>query len=69
MNWAGKEYSIMSDMNIERPEADSVEQDRDALLGTSGSESRPQSEVPFEADAADAADQDREVGSDDDEYR
>jgi hypothetical protein len=59
----------MSDMNIERPEADSVEQDQDLLAGANGNGDQRQLEVPFEADAADAADQSREVGSDDDEYR
>ena len=58
----------MSDMNIERPEADSVEQDQDVAPGADQDDG-PDREVPFEADAADAADQGREVDSDEDEYR
>jgi len=50
----------MSDMNIERPEADSVEQDQDVAPGADQDDG-PDREVPFEADAADAADQGREV--------
>jgi hypothetical protein len=58
----------MSDMNIERPEADSVEQDQDVTPGA-GPDSDPDQEVPFEADAADAAEQGREVESGEEEYR
>jgi hypothetical protein len=58
----------MSDMNIERPEADSVEQDQD-VIPEDNRDDGPDREVPFEADPADAADQGREVDSDEDEYR
>jgi hypothetical protein len=58
----------MSDSNIERPEADSVEQDRDVVPGADQDDDQD-IEVPFEADPADAAEQGREVGSDEDEYR
>jgi len=59
----------MSDMNTERPEADSAEQDQDAIPGAEEDSGTPQENVPFEADEADAAEQSREVRSDEDEYR
>jgi len=59
----------MSDMNTERPEADSAEQDQDAIPGADEENGPDQEEVPFEADPADAAEQGREVSSDEDEYR
>ncbi len=59
----------MSDMNTERPEADSAEQDKDAIPGADEEDAIGQGESPFEADPADAAEQGREVGSDEDEYR
>lgn len=60
----------MSDMNIERPEADSAEQDKDVIPGADEEDGPHQEQqIPFEADAADAAEQGREVKSDEDEYR
>jgi hypothetical protein len=59
----------MSDMNTERPEADSAEQDQDAIPGAADEAGTGPEEPPFEADPADAAEQGREVGSDEDEYR
>ena len=59
----------MSDMNAERPEADSAEQDQDAIPGADEEDGTGQEEVPFEADEADEAEQSREVRADDDEYR
>jgi hypothetical protein len=59
----------MSDMNIERPEADAAEQDQDAIPGADEESGTDQEEAPFEADPADAAEQGREVSSDEDEYR
>jgi hypothetical protein len=60
----------MSDMGLERPVADSVEQSRDLLA--EGSEpdeySRPR-ELPLEANEADAAEQERALGHDEDDYR
>jgi hypothetical protein len=58
----------MSDSNIERPEADSVEQDQDVVPGAD-QDNEQDREVPFEANPADAAEQGREVDSDEDEYR
>lgn len=60
----------MSDMGLERPVADSVEQSQDVVLDDSGSEqyNRPR-EVPLEADEADAAEQERALDHDEDDYR
>ena len=60
----------MSDMGLERPVADSVEQDQDAIPGAEElDESDERHEVPLEADEADAAEQDRALGLDEDDYR
>ena len=60
----------MSDMGLERPVADSVEQRQDVIPDESWSEeyNRPR-EVPLEADEADAAEQERALGHDEDDYR
>jgi hypothetical protein len=55
---------------LERPVADSVEQDQDVISG----EGEPiaddmHHELPLEADEADAAEQDRDLGIDEDDYR
>ncbi len=60
----------MSDMGLERPEADAVEQSRDVTPD----EEEPDEydaldEVPLEADEADAVEQERAVAPDDDDYR
>jgi hypothetical protein len=57
----------MSDMELERPEADAVEQDQDAIPGAEEPDQRH--ELPLEADEADAAEQDRDLGLDEDDYR
>ena len=57
----------MSEERLEAPEADAVEQEADVAVAEPG-EQLPG--VPLEADPADAADQAREVGLDEDEdYR
>ncbi|NUW35210.1 hypothetical protein HTZ77_27815 [Nonomuraea sp. SMC257] len=53
------------EMSIEAPEADALDQHRPAREDTGGR--RPS--LPLEADPADAADQDRVVDLDDDDYR
>jgi hypothetical protein len=60
----------MSDMDLERPVPDSVEQEQD-VIPDAEQRDRPgqHREVPLEADPADAAEQDRELGGDDDDYR
>jgi hypothetical protein len=57
-------------MGLERPVADSVEQSQDVFPDESGSEQyqRPR-EVPLEADEADAAEQERALDLDEDDYR
>jgi hypothetical protein len=62
-----KEAPDMSEMGIERPVADSVEQDQDAIPGADELDERH--ELPLEADEADAAEQGRGVGLDEDDYR
>ncbi len=60
----------MSDLSIEAPDADSAEQDRDVVLeATDAEEPAEGGGTPLEADQADTAEQARELGLDDDEYR
>ena len=60
----------MSDMDLERPVPDSVEQDQDAIPDAEQRDHvGARREVPLEADPADAAEQERELGGDDDDYR
>ncbi len=60
----------MSDMGLERPVADSVEQSRDVLAeGAEPDEYNRPRELPLEADEADAAEQERALGHDEDDYR
>ena len=56
----------MNDMSLERPVADSVEQDQDVIAN--GAELDVW-EVPLEANEADAAEQERALGHDEDDYR
>jgi hypothetical protein len=57
----------MSDMSLEAPDADSAEQKLDAVPAAGEPESLL--EVPLEANQADTAEQARDLGLDDDEYR
>jgi hypothetical protein len=57
----------MSDMELEQPEADAVEQDQDAIPGAGEPDQRH--ELPLEADEADAAEQGRDLGLHEDDYR
>ena len=60
----------MSDMSLERPVPDSVEQEQDAVTGeTEPDEHNLPHELPLEADEADAAEQERALGNDEDDYR
>jgi hypothetical protein len=60
----------VSDMGLERPVADSVEQDQDVVAdGTEPDEYQLSREVPLEANEADAAEQERTLGDDEDDYR
>jgi hypothetical protein len=64
------EEARMSDMGLERPVDDSVEQDQDVIPGEAELDDNDLShELPLEADEADAAEQDRALGLDEDDYR
>jgi hypothetical protein len=61
----------LSEMDMETPEEDAVEQYREVVTDEESQE-RPREaplEVPYEVDEADAAEQTRDVGYDDDDYR
>jgi hypothetical protein len=60
----------MSDMGLEQPVDDSVEQHQDVVPdGAELDQSNLPHEVPLEADEADAAEQERALGVDEDDYR
>lgn len=62
----------MTDRDAEEPVDDVVEQQQDVLPADEDSEDEAElypGELPLEADAADAAEQARTVGQDDDDYR
>jgi hypothetical protein len=55
---------------LERPVADSVEQDQDVIPSDADHlRDDTDRELPLEADEADAADQERDLGLDEDDYR
>ncbi len=58
----------MSDMDIEKPSDDVFEQER-ALVETDEGDAPQRSDIPFDANEADAAEQGRAVEGDDDDYR
>jgi hypothetical protein len=57
---------VVEEISIEAPEADAVEQQQ--LVKVPEDNRWPQ-RVPFEADPADVADQERTIDLDDDDYR
>ncbi len=62
----------MSDMSLDVPLPDSVDQKREAapaLDDASDSRTAQRAQLPLEADEADVADQARELDSDEDDYR
>jgi hypothetical protein len=59
--------STLSEMGIETPEEDAAEQYREVI--PDGSEQEVPREIPSEVDEADAAEQTRDIGYDDDDYR
>jgi hypothetical protein len=64
------EEARMSDMGLERPVDDSVEQHQDVIPDeTELDQSALSHELPLEADEADAAEQERALGLDEDDYR
>jgi hypothetical protein len=58
-------------MDMETPEEDAVEQYREVVTDEESQERLREAprEVPYEVDEADAAEQTRDVGFDDDDYR
>jgi hypothetical protein len=64
------EEARMSDMGLERPVDDSVEQHQDVIPDEAElDESDLPYELPLEADEADAAEQERALSLDEDDYR
>jgi hypothetical protein len=60
----------MDDMDLERPVDDAVEQDQDVIPDADEADERDlPHELPLEADEADAAEQERALGLDEDDYR
>ena len=57
----------VSELDMETPEDDALEQHQDVIDDDTGTGARH--EVPFDVDEADAAEQERAVGFDDDDYR
>jgi len=57
----------LSELGLETPEDDAVEQHRE--LVPDEAMAVPRRDVPFDVDEADAAEQARAVGFDDDDYR
>ncbi len=58
----------LSDMDIEKPPDDAFEQQRD-LVETDEEPDRQRPEMPLDANEADAAEQNRTVEADEDDYR
>ena len=58
----------MSDMDIEKPSDDAFEQQRD-LVETDDELDDQRPDIPFDANEADAAEQNRAVDIGDDDYR
>ena len=54
---------------METPSEDAAEQDRPATAEGDGAETQQLEEVPLEVDEADAAEQTRDAGQDDEDYR
>lgn len=64
-----REVSHMSEMDMETPEDDAAEQHKEVVEDEeSRVRTRPR-DIPFDVDEADAAEQERSVGFDDDDYR
>jgi hypothetical protein len=56
-------------MDMETPEDDAIEQHQELVEDEDAPVTRPRRSVPFDVNEADAAEQDRSVGFDDDDYR
>jgi hypothetical protein len=61
-----KGTGTLSELDIETPEGDAIEQHQEVIADEAVASPR---EVPFDVNEADAAEQERAVGFDDDDYR
>ena len=59
----------MSDMGLEEPDADAVEQHQDAVPDAEDDATGGATQPPLEANEADAAEQEQQLAAADDEYR
>jgi len=57
----------MSELDLETPEDDAIEQSQEVVADETVT--RLPREIPFDVNEADAAEQERAVGYDDDDYR
>lgn len=64
-----REVSQVSEMDMETPEGDAIEQHQEVVEDEEARVGARSRDIPFDADEADAAEQDRSVGFDDDDYR
>ena len=64
-----REVSGLSDMDMETPEDDALEQHQEVVPDEEESAGRGPRPIPFDVDEADAAEQERTIGFDDDDYR
>ena len=62
-----KGTGTLSELDMETPEGDAIEQHQEVIADEAVASARR--EVPFDVDEADAAEQERAVGFDDDDYR
>jgi glycine/D-amino acid oxidase-like deaminating enzyme len=62
-----KGFRLLSELDMETPEDDAIEQHQEVVADEAVPAGRH--EVPFDVNEADAAEQDRAVGFDDDDYR
>jgi hypothetical protein len=62
-----KGTGTLSELDIETPEGDAIEQQQEVIADEAVAS--PRREVPFDVNEADAAEQERAVGFDDDDYR
>jgi pyruvate/2-oxoglutarate dehydrogenase complex dihydrolipoamide dehydrogenase (E3) component len=63
----GKRFTQVSELDLETPEDDAIEQHQDVVADEDATDTRH--EVPLDVNEADAADQEISVGFDDDDYR
>jgi pyruvate/2-oxoglutarate dehydrogenase complex dihydrolipoamide dehydrogenase (E3) component len=61
-----EEVGLLSELDMETPEGDAIEQHQEVVEEESSAQPRY---IPFDADEADAVEQERDVGFDDDDYR